>query len=93
MLNERNEWEILNTTEKIDPVIELKAKISKLERAYQLAVDERNGLADLHNTVKRELVELQASYQSLVIESKAKSQIIDGMSHKLSEAQAKNKKK
>lgn len=93
MLNERNEWEVLSTTERIDPVIELQEKIWKLERKYALAVDERNGLADLHNTVKRELVELQSSYQKLSTESRVKDQVIENLTIKLTEAQAKTKKK
>ena len=93
MLNERNEWEVLSTTERIDPVIELQEKIWKLEKKYSLAVDERNGLADLHNTVKRELVELQSSYQKLSTESRVKDQVIENLTIKLTEAQAKTKKK
>jgi hypothetical protein len=93
VLNERNEWEVLSTTERIDPVIELQEKIWKLERKYALAVDERNGLADLHNTVKRELVELQSSYQKLSTESRVKDQVIENLTIKLTEAQAKTKKK
>lgn len=93
MLNERNEWEVLNTTERIDPVIELQEKLWKLERKYTLAVDERNGLADLHNTVKRELVELQGAYQAKISEIKVKDQVIENLTLKLTEAQAKTKKK
>lgn len=93
MLNERNEWVQLNTTDRIDPVIEMQEKIWKLERKYALAVDERNGLADLHNTVKRELVELQTSYQQLLMESRVKDQVIENLSSKLTEAQSKIKKR
>jgi len=93
VLNERNEWVQLSTTERIDPVIELQEKLWKLERKYALAVDERNGLADLHNSVKRELVELQDSYQKLSTESRVKDQVIESLTIKLTEAQAKTKKK
>lgn len=93
MLNERNEWEVLSTTERIDPMIEMQEKIWKLERKYALAVDERNGLADLHNTVKRELVELNEAHQQLIRETRVKDQVIENLTIKLTEAQAKTKKK
>lgn len=77
----------------MDPMIEMQDRIVKLERKYALAVDERNGLADLHNTVKRELVELNEAHQQLIRETRVKDQVIENLSSKLTEAQAKNKKR
>lgn len=63
----------LSTTERIDPLVELKEKFQMLQKKYSTAIDERGALVDRINTLKRENSELQAAYTKLLTETQAKT--------------------
>lgn len=63
----------LDTTERIDPLVELQEKFRMLQKKYSTSIDERGALVDRINTLKRENSELQAAHSKLLSEMQAKT--------------------